>query len=255
MRKNLIILTCLLALGMTACMKQADTLNSNTPEQETTTITHGGFQAQEVNPPQTTPFSKAEDDHTAENIEESTIGKAESNSLSVDRQFSEILAGTGSFYTYDYEELVTLSQYCAHFEDSTDTRAIFSDYAIIDLDGDDVPEMVLKLMVNDAVEYGFVILHQSNGEIYSYTKEYRTFMDLKQDGSFSYSSGASESGFGTLTFEDNGNTRILPIGNTEQTETGDIDYTLHGNTVNENDYLSAEDEQLSKPEISWTTLH
>ena len=73
-------------------------------------------------------------------------------------------------------------------------------FTVIDFDADGVPEAVLQLGPNES--NGFEILHVKNDGIYGYWTPYRAFRDLKEDGTFTFSSGAGNTGIGKLTFED-----------------------------------------------------
>ena len=70
-------------------------------------------------------------------------------------------------------------------------------YAIIDLDNDGLNELVLYASPNFGL---YLVFHEYNGVIYSFEFVERTMIDLKQDGSFIQSSGASINSYVTLKF-------------------------------------------------------
>ncbi|MGX8699154.1 MAG: M56 family metallopeptidase, partial [bacterium] len=78
----------------------------------------------------------------------------------------------------------------------------------LDLDGDGALECVLGLAPGD---YGFLVLWRTGDTIYAQSFPYRGFRDLRTDGSFSYSSGAADSGIGKL--------RLTPSGAETEPET------------------------------------
>ncbi len=72
-------------------------------------------------------------------------------------------------------------------------------FALIDLDMDEVPEMVLE--VTETAYYGFpfafiVLKAETDGAVYAHEFVYRAMEDLKADGTFGFSSGAMDCGFG-----------------------------------------------------------
>lgn len=80
-----------------------------------------------------------------------------------------------------------------------DKPTIALQFAVVDLDGDSVPEIVLA--IEDYA--GFVILRYKEGKVYGNIVSYRTMESLKQDGSFMSSSGASDNSMGKMLFIDN----------------------------------------------------
>ena len=72
--------------------------------------------------------------------------------------------------------------------DDSNVTAKATKLAIVDLEKDDTPEVILWLVVNNDDYYGSEVLR------------YRSFIDLKADGTFSCSSGAADYGFGTVKF-------------------------------------------------------
>ncbi|MCM1193726.1 MAG: hypothetical protein NC123_15240 [Butyrivibrio sp.] len=75
-------------------------------------------------------------------------------------------------------------------------------FTALDLDADGTQEIVLWLTVNGISDYGFAVLKYLEGEVYGYTLPYRSFMNLKEDGSFAFSGGAADSGIGQLSFSE-----------------------------------------------------
>lgn len=69
-------------------------------------------------------------------------------------------------------------------------------FAIVDMDGDTVPEVVLEL----DNYMGFVILRYKDGEIYGNEVGYRSMSELKEDGSAMGSGSAFESSIGKVFF-------------------------------------------------------
>ena len=79
-------------------------------------------------------------------------------------------------------------------------------FAVVDLDGDGSPEVILWLAMEDGRndEVGCVILRCGGGEVYGYPLWYRAFNHLKSDGTFVFSGGAFDWGYGAITFSESG---------------------------------------------------
>lgn len=75
-----------------------------------------------------------------------------------------------------------------------------SSFTVIDLDEDGIDEVILWLAAGEE-KVGCEILHGVNDEIYGYFIPYRGFYNLKADGTFRFSSGAGNSGIGTIKFD------------------------------------------------------
>lgn len=67
-------------------------------------------------------------------------------------------------------------------------------FAVVDLDGDSVPEIVLAIENYN----GFVLLRYKEGNVYGNIVSYRTMYNLKKDGSFKSSSGSSDNSMGKM---------------------------------------------------------
>ena len=77
-------------------------------------------------------------------------------------------------------------------------------FSVIDLDTDGIDEIVLWLSANGDDNYGCEILRYHDAEVYGYLMWYRAFNSLKSDGTFSFSGGAADTGFGRLIFDGKG---------------------------------------------------
>ena len=80
-----------------------------------------------------------------------------------------------------------------------------TEIAAVDLDGDGIKEVLLLLETPGTV-HGTMILHydSADGRIYACELGFRGFNDVKADGTFSFSGGASDSGFGRISFTPDG---------------------------------------------------
>lgn len=169
-------------------------------------------------------------------------------------RFYAVLQGNEPFYSTDINQHLTINELGRVVSDDSGITAKALKFASADLDGDGAPEAVLWLQVNENDAYGFEILRQQSGQIYGYTLPYRSFMDLKLDGSFSFSSGAADSGFGTLSFSDKAYTvneitysQSAYDANNELT----VSYFVNGQAASEAEYLAAVEKQNGKENVSW----
>lgn len=120
---------------------------------------------------------------------------------SAETKLSEVLSGEGTFYSHSYEKDLTIDEYCAAFGEETGVSVAITKCTAVDLEQDNVPEIVLWIVVNEYNDYGTVVLRYQNGEVEEYTFAYRQLFDLKQDGTFSCS-GSELDGIASLTFHD-----------------------------------------------------
>jgi hypothetical protein len=131
-------------------------------------------------------------------------------------------------------------------------------FAIVDLENDDMPEVILWLTVNNNDDFGFAVLRYQDGVVYGYTLPYRAFMDLKDDGTFSFSSGAADYGFGTAGFTKEGYT-VKKISYSESAYDANnnqvISYFVNNESAAKEDFLSAIDKQNEKVGAAWYDFH
>lgn len=122
--------------------------------------------------------------------------------------------------------------------------------AAVDLDGDGTPEAVLCQSAGEDV-LGLAVLHLRDGAVYGYAVPWRGMLELKADGSFSYSNGAWDSGLARLTFEgDAAVTQPFAACTGEPDETAA--YTVDGQPADEETFSDALTRQSEKPDASWT---
>lgn len=140
-----------------------------------------------------------QDDFGKDGTEDSmlSIGKSYRAILSGEEDFISVDLGNKELNIKDIRNVVTP-------DDSVTVEP--TKFTFLDLDGDGENEIVLWLQINGISDYGFEILHAQEGAVYGYTLPYRAFMDLKTDGTFSFSSGAADSGIGKLRFAEDGYT-------------------------------------------------
>lgn len=136
---------------------------------------------------------------------------------------------------------------------SQDRDAAILKYALIDLEGDGQEEIVLQAADVAGDLGGYVILHQQGDAVYGFASHYKTFENLKTDGTYTYSD---------LAGTENGVCRIRNFTNIgyeterllyEQTDhdSGAVSYLQDGKAVTEDEYRAAKDIYDKKPDAVW----
>jgi len=188
---------------------------------------------------------------SASAIESAPVQSGQENA---ENEFQSVLRGNTPFFSTDITQSLNINELNRVVSDDSSiiTKAI--KFAVADLDNDGTPEVVLRLKVNENDAFGFEILRQQDNQIYGYTLPYRSFMDLKQDGTFSFSSGAADNGFGSIAFSDRAYT-ICEVAYSQSAYDANneltISYFINGQVASENDYLSATQQQNEKQNVSW----
>ena len=158
-----------------------------------------------------------------------------------------VLGNTKRMYDPNSKAEIYLNDYAAEQGVSA------AEYTVVDLNGDGEPEIVVGLTIgNDA--YGFLILHVDKGTAYAYELPYRALTNLKEDGTFSFSSGAADSGVGRLEFSDGG----YSVEKLAYSESGDdiqdVSYHIDGADATEDEFYALIDEQNKKPDAKWQKI-
>lgn len=144
--------------------------------------------------------------------------KTESNYNSVLEAYKAVLQNKSNFFSTDSKKNV-------HLNDFLTNKEIFgailkvTHFTVIDMDGDKIPEVVLELSVGDNNPMSFEILHYIKGEVYGYNIVYRGLETLKADGTFRFSNGAADNGWGKLIFQSNGY-KIDQLGYSKSSQVG-----------------------------------
>ena len=119
-----------------------------------------------------------------------------------------------------------------------------------DLDADSMVEIVVQLSVNGNAYYGYEVLDAREGKVYGYDLVYRALEDLKADGTFSYASGAFDTGFGILKLGDR-EYSIEPIAYSELAEDGHVHYIHNGIPITDEAYRQLCNIQEKKAPVTW----
>lgn len=165
-----------------------------------------------------------------------------------------VLQRNTDFFSIDANKNLNINQLSQAVSNDSSVTAEATKFAFLDLDNDGTPEVVLWLTVNGNDDYGFEILRYQNGVVYGYTLSYRAFMNLKADGTFSFSSGAADSGFGTVKFtEKNYSIDEVTYSKSDYDSNNNmsISYFVDHKSATENAFRSALDRQSEKADAAW----
>lgn len=132
--------------------------------------------------------------------------------------------------------------------------ATVTEFAVLDLDGDGSREVVLQVtdVANDMG--GYVVLRQEGNKIRGYPSHWRTFWQLKTDGTFTYSSlTGTEEGVASARFSEEGLMLETHIRCT--LDPGDTAYEIDHQPASEAQYEAALEAQAQKPDAAWHELN
>ena len=135
--------------------------------------------------------------------------------------------------------------------DGSDIDWTIKSFALLDMDGDGVDELVLDIDFSGNEEY--VILTCYDGAVYANQVVYRGFLLPKADGTFEWSNGAFHNGASRARFE-NGVLVYEDFAVMSEGSDGSTVYTLNGESVDEAAYSAFLDEQAAKDELTWTAF-
>ncbi|MBP3377136.1 MAG: hypothetical protein J6L96_00155, partial [Clostridia bacterium] len=124
-------------------------------------------------------------------------------------------------------------------------------YTILDLDGDGRVEMVLWIARYTNDYAGFLVLHREGDVVYAHELPYRGMTGLKSDGTFSFSSGAADSGIGKIEFS--GDTfSVIKLAYSESEMTKNIRYYIDDKPVSQESFDAYWDSHsLFKLDAEW----
>ena len=122
-------------------------------------------------------------------------------------------------------------------------------FTLCDVDGDQAMDALVMVCIGADV-YGYEIFDERDGCVYGYPAYYRALQDLKTDGTSVSSSGASDTGFGLLSFDETG-LGFQPIAYCESTATGGVRYVAQGEEITEAAFQQLAQAQYAKPDQPW----
>lgn len=126
-------------------------------------------------------------------------------------------------------------------------------FTLMDLDQDGVNEAIIELAEWEV----FVVLTYADEKVYGGECVYRGMLDLKDDGTFTFSNGAMDNGVAELSFRSGGSDEMemgyLPLGECRSEEDGSVTFWLDGGVeeTDEAGYRAFIDAQSAKLDALW----
>jgi uncharacterized protein YecT (DUF1311 family) len=176
---------------------------------------------------------------------------AEDNKKLAMETYKEVLLNKAEFFSADNKKNVYINDFLNNKE-IYGTVFKLSRFTVLDIDGDEIPEVVLELKVDNHVEF-YEVLHYMNDKVNGNIQVQRGFKNLKADGTMRYSNSAFDNGYMKLSFETNSSqAHILGYHNTENkdnivTQT----YFIDNKPVKEEDYNAFTKAQDEKKDAAW----
>jgi len=128
-------------------------------------------------------------------------------------------------------------------------------FAVVDMDGTGAPEVVLWMTLSGNPYVGFDILRWEEGKVLSYSQVYRGLMGLKEDGTFSYSSGAFDNGYGRAALLSETGILIEDLVRCQSADNAEgAAFFIEGREVSGAEFNAALANQDEKPDVAWYEL-
>lgn len=165
--------------------------------------------------------------------------------------YKAVLQGKAEFFSTDNQKELYLNDFLTN-QEIYETIFEPTQFAVLDMDGDEVPEVVLGLSIGNEPQF-YEVLHTMNDTVYGYLFPIRGLQGLKADGTFGYSSGAADTGFGKLKFEsDTFQTYTLGYSESSQDDAGlTVSYFVNNEPVTKEAFDSFANEQSGKEDAVW----
>lgn len=126
----------------------------------------------------------------------------------------------------------------------------FLRFALADVDRDGRDEVVIALAMGQDEYYGYLVLDERSGAVYGYEVWYRAMLELKADGSFSFSSGFADNGFGYFELGDEAR-QIICMTYSESAGEDGVRYYHDGKPITREQYEQLQNQQDEKDAVVW----
>lgn len=126
----------------------------------------------------------------------------------------------------------------------------YDSFAVLDVDGDGKLDVVLNVTVNGEV-LGYLVLTSADEVICAYGCYYRAMIGLKEDGSFSFSSSAAESGVATFYKDENRDAQYNELAESKLDENGNVVYFVNGEAADEDAFTAVINAQNEKADATF----
>jgi hypothetical protein len=235
-----VLLVFLLSISIAGCSDSKNCLNSSNSSSTSSQKISGTSTSVPGSP------SSASSDSKSENTKAQIL----SNNSELEA-YKAVLQNKVEFFSTDNKKNLYLNDFLTN-EEIYETVFKVTHFTVLDMNGDKVPEVVLELSVGDEPEF-YEVLHYTNGVVYGYLIVYRGLEELKADGTFRFSSGAADNGWGKLIFESNDfKTHMLGYSKSSQGNANlTISYFINDKPVAEESFHSSMNEQFGKKDAVW----
>lgn len=230
--KKILVLTFCVLIGMISCSCKANR-NVSAESYETENI----MEYTETVPETT---------DSGQSMQRNPAITPDADSKTVLTEFESILSGDGMFYIQGASDMLTINDYCDMFT----VEADITKFALVDLDGDSYAELILWITVNENIDYGVLVLHYDNNGVHGYAFAYRQMMEIKSDGTFHWSGGASNNGTARIKFCDT-YTEYDYIGGVKENDDNGVSFYWNGEEISEEVYEQFYAEQDAKESAEW----
>lgn len=126
----------------------------------------------------------------------------------------------------------------------------YDSFAVLDVDGDGKLDVVLNVTVNGEA-LGYLVLTSADEVICAYGFYYRAMIGLKEDGSFSFSSSAAESGVATFYKDENRDAQYNVLAESKLDENGTVVYFVNGEAADEDAFTAVINAQNEKVDVTF----
>lgn len=126
----------------------------------------------------------------------------------------------------------------------------YDSFAVLDVDGDGKLDVVLNVTVNGEV-LGYLVLTSADEVICAYGFYYRAMIGLKEDGSFSFSSSAAESGVATFYKDENRDAQYNVLAESKLDENENVVYFVNGEAADEDAFTAVINAQNEKADVTF----
>lgn len=175
-----------------------------------------------------------------------------SGSGEIPEEYREVLNNTETFDVYNYEmtehiEEILLSEFLEKY--GSQGKDIIK-IAIVDVDWDGLDEVIVEFTVKPVMEDWHLVLDEKDNKVSGYVFWLRAMSDIKSDGTFSYSSGASDFGYGYAQFDPY--REIVDLVRSKMDENGGDDvYYIGDKQVSKRELDKAMEKFDKKPPAVW----
>ena len=143
----------------------------------------------------------------------------ESESTSVMELCGKVLRSELEYFDVELQKNMFLNDYWTYFSENVYGGPMQINFTVVDMDEDGVSEVVIMYDPGE-----LKVFRVEGGTVYGYDFSYRALMNLKKDGTFSWSNDAYSDGIGRQTFSGTHTETIELANNGNQEKKEDVDW-------------------------------